>query len=267
MPTCIMNGRSFSIDIFESPLAAAWLKHNAGKPLIGKKQSFSIFKNLDNLYNTLTRSRPLWEKMGFKELIIDKRSQLLKQECLTNIHLKIVSTQRQFKKSTDFFNLNTANQWDQIHETLHDLEANIASTRLNFKLDDVDINHNSKVNEKYWDWEDRASPEEWARSTTFGRYHLELTSLELGRVPWECWTYAPENWHSEGYLSGNVNPGVLVGLVSHQQHSVPVEFETWSKKNGLPVIGPRIPLANFCTDEFLSVISELGEINSLIIQT
>jgi hypothetical protein len=267
MSTCIINGQSFSIDIFESPLSAAWLKHNAGKELIGKKESFSIFKNLDNLYTILTRYRPLWEKMGFEELIIDKRSQLLRQECLTNIHFKIVSTQRQFKKSTDFLNLNTAKQWDHIHEILHRLEADVASTKLNFNLDDVDIAHSSKVNEKYWDWGDRISPEEWARSTTFGRYHLELTFLELGRHPWECFSYAPENWQREGCLSGNVYPCVLVGLVSGLQHSVPVEFETWSKKNGLPVIGPRIPLANFCTDEFLSVISELGEINSLIVQT
>ena len=203
--------------------------------------------------------------MGFKELIIDERSQLLKQECLTKIHGKIVETQRQFKKSTDFLNLNTSGQWDHIHEILHHLEQNISSTRLDFHADDVDINHDSKVNEKYWDWEDRMTPQEWAVSTIFGRYHLELRSLELGRVPWECFSYAPQNWQSEGCLSGNVSPCVRVGLASCQQQSAPAEFMAWSKNNGLPVIGPVIPLANFRTDDFLTVISDLGETNSLII--
>ena len=265
MSTCIINGYSFDVNIFDSPLTSSWLERHAGKELIGRKKSFSIFENLDNLYNILTQYRSLWEKMGFKELVIDKRSQLLKQECLTNIHSKIVYTQRQFKKSTDFLNLNTAGQWDHVHEILHHLEHNISSTRLDFHADDVDIGHDTKVNEKYWGWGDRVSSQEWAVSTTFGRYHLELRSLELGRVPWECFSYAPENWQREGCLSGNVSPCVRVGLSSGQQQSAPAEFVAWSKNNGLPVIGPIIPLANFCTDDFLTVICDLGETNSLII--
>jgi hypothetical protein len=274
MSTCIINGHSFDIDIFDSPVTSLWLELNAGKELIGRKKyfpqgkrSFSIFKNLDNLYNLLTQYRPLWEKMRFKELIIDKRSQLLKRECLANIHLKMVAVQRQFKKSTNFLNLNTNGQWDYIYEILHLLEVDISSTDLNFDADDVDISHDSKIDEKYRDWGDHMSPEQWAVSTTFERYHLELKSVFLGRLPWECFSYAPENWQGEGCLGGNIPPCVHVRAVAGQQQSVPLEFAAWSKNNALPVIGPRIPLANFCTDEFLTVISDLGETNSLIIQT
>lgn len=263
MSFCVINDRRFEIDIVSSPISGAWLDLHGNKKLRLMKKF--QHEDLDRLYEILADHLLFWKKLKLDDLVIKDKSQLLRKKVLANIHNKIVKMQRVYKNSTDLFNANTGGDWNLLHDKLHELEGWIDDIKIKFNADISTGSHDALTNKKYWEWSDRITLNDWACSTTFLQSHLELVTTELGRVPWECFRHCPDNWEEEGSLSGNLVPVVDMSL-NRIKRSAPAEFVEWSKKNNLPIIGNRIPLANFRSDDFIDVMCGLDEDGWLMIE-
>jgi hypothetical protein len=260
LASCKINQKSFEIDVVSLPIADRWMELYRGVSI--SCVSAMDLADRDAVWSILERHRDLWPKIGLDLFCVSDPNDLMDQSCLADMHQKIVSMQRTYKKSTSVLDGKTNGDWSLLHHHLHSIEDTLLDSSWNFNGDGTARHSHDyeKMTDPYWDWETQFTPEQWSDSTTFSQHHLEIQINELGRTPWECFHMCPDKWTQEGSLVGNLMPAIRVRARQFTRSS-PIEYSQWCKNNQLPIIGHTVPLADFKSNNFLS---EIVKPNSII---
>lgn len=253
LATCKINQHSFEIELVSSKIADSWIDLYQGVSM--SCSSAVDLADRDAAWSILERHRDLWPKIGMDCLAKADPVKLLDQSYLGDMHKQMVIMQKNYKMSTSLLDSKTKGDWSRLHEHLHSIENTLVVSCWIFDGSGTarhTHDYERRMNNK-WNWEPQFTAEEWRDSTTFSHSHLEIVFTELGRYPWECFIMSPDNWEQEGSLAGNLLPTIKV-KPRRLTKSIPVNYSEWCKKNQIPVVGERIPLANFKSNDFLSEI-------------
>jgi len=181
---------------------------------------------IDKLYQLINTHRPLFAKLRLEFLTdISSLTELMRQQRLTDIHAGMVDLQKKHTGITDILTKNTQGGWENIHEHIHRLESQIRGNSMTF-MRTVGLNHDNTDTAPGWLWDNRFTAQEWADSTSFSTSDISMPTSELGRTPYEAFQFAPDNWRSEGSISGTIAPRVELqtGRRQHRlQHQQPID--------------------------------------------
>jgi hypothetical protein len=241
MSICFLNDKPYAINLAPTPMVKKWIESYAGKTFQIKKQIDASVCN--RLKKILQKHDTLFKKFN---LYFDNNS-LWQIETLANIHVQIVELQKLHKKSTDLLNKNTDGDWDLLHDLIHKQESLVKNRCMEFGLDNSEVIHNSGSQTENWSWESRLTQQQYHESASFERWHINLPTSELGRHPYECFTYSPNTWQREGSLLGQISRRLEVQL-EYKQGRPDAGYEEWCKAQDLPIIGNNFPLAKFVDD-------------------
>lgn len=259
MAICIINEKRFEIDLVNSPMINRWMDLYGG--IFISCRSPMDLSDRDAVWMILNRHQKLWNKFNLDQLIVSNPIELMNQSKLADIHEQVVQYQRKYKSITKILEGATKGDWTRLHECLHDFEKTLLDSRWVFdRANDAEHGHDLSRTADGWDWTPQFTPLEWHQSTSFSQHHLEIANTELGRTPLECFRMCSDRWSREGSLVGNLVPTIFV-RARRYSNSIPINYAEWCSQNQLPVIGPRIPLADFKSNDFLS---EIVKTNSII---
>ena len=145
-------------------------------------------------------------------------------------------------------NINTNNDWDYIHDYIHELEQSIRSNTAVFGHGEKLLNHDSEALAENWAWDPLMSMDDFYKSSDFDRFHINVPFTELGRHPYESFIFSPDTYKQEGSMLGRIGNSIEVQLV--KTHPRPEKgYEEWCQQNGLPCVGTHFPLANFVNEK------------------
>lgn len=248
MPTCYLDDDPHDIVLAGTPISDRWLELFAGQSLqINRPYDATT---IDNLYDLITTHRPLFSKLRLDFLTnISASTQLMHQRNLTDIHAGMVELQKKHRGITDILTKNTQGDWEAIHENIHILESKIRKDKMEF-MRTPGLQHDTTDISPGWRWDDQFTKTQWADSTSFTTSHLSIPTTELGRTPYEAFQFAPDQWQSEGSLNGVLAPRIDLRATGCQ-HRPDHGYEQWCERQGLPIIGEHLPMANFTNDDFL----------------
>jgi hypothetical protein len=257
MPTCYLDDSPHDIILVETPMSTEWLDRFAGETLnVNTPYDGSM---INKLYQMINTHRPLFSKLRLAFLTdVSSLTGLMHQQTLTNIHAGMVDIQKKHPKITDILSKNTKGGWENIHEHIHRLESQIRDTSITFTKT-TGILHDNTDTAPGWRWDNIFTAQEWAESTSFNTSHLSIPTTELGRTPYEAFQFAPDNWQSEGSISGTLAPRAEL-RTSTCRHRPDQGYEEWCDAQGIPVIGDRVPLANFCDATYLDHVPMVSTI-------
>lgn len=251
MAICYLDDNPYDIILTETPMSAEWMDRFAGESLqIDTPYDRST---IDKLYQLINTHRPLFAKLRLEFLTdISSLTELMRQQRLTDIHAGMVDLQKKHTGITDILTKNTQGGWENIHEHIHRLESQIRGNSMTF-MRTVGLNHDNTDTAPGWLWDNRFTAQEWADSTSFSTSDISMPTSELGRTPYEAFQFAPDNWRSEGSISGTIAPRVEL-QTGRRQHRPDQGYEEWCEAQGIPVIGDHLPLANFRDAAYLDQI-------------
>ena len=242
MATCIINNKEYEIELANTPFTAQWLEHNNNK-VLPVKVGYDTDTHTE-LSTLLNKHRNFFKKLKLTTLSEVQDDDLWNQQTLNDIHLEIVSFQKNHKTGTDLANRNTNYEWDYIHDYLHALETDIRHNTATFGHGEKSLGHDSKTLTQNWSWDPLMTANEFYESSSFDRYHFNVPFTELGRHPYEAFIYSPNTYHQEGSMIGQVGQNVEVQLVKTYP-SPEKGYQEWCDQNELPPAGTHFPLANF----------------------
>ena len=251
MPTCYLDDRPLPITLTETPMATEWLDRYAGETLhINTPYDATTVNTLHELIN---RHRPLFTKLRLAFLTdVTTREELMHQPRLADIHSGIVDLQKRHTGITDILARNTQGGWENIHEHIHLLESQISRTMIAFSRT-PGLDHANTDTAPAWQWHEQFTAEQWRASTSFDTSHITMATAELGRTPYEAFQFAPDRWHTEGSITGTLSPRLEL-RTRRAPHRADPGYEQWCEKQGIPVIGEHLPLANFQDEGYLDLI-------------
>ena len=93
----------------------------------------------EKLYKVLNLHKDFFKKIKLQSLSNVSENDLWDRKKLQELHLEIVTFQKKYKKSTEMVNINTNNNWDYIHDYIHELEQSIRSNTAVFGLSLIHI--------------------------------------------------------------------------------------------------------------------------------
>ena len=246
MSVCIINGKEYRIEIAKTPFATEWLRlfNNKSLPVKARYDTNAYEK----LYKVLNLHKDFFKKIKLQSLSNVSENDLWDRKKLQELHLEIVTFQKNYKKSTEMANINTNNDWDYIHDYIHELEQSIRSNTAVFGYGEKLLNHDSEALAENWAWDPLMSIDDFYKSSDFDRFHINVPFTELGRHPYESFIFSPDTYKQEGSMLGRIGNSIEVQLV--KTHPRPEKgYEEWCQQNGLPCIGTHFPLANFVNEK------------------
>lgn len=242
MSICIINDKEYEIEIAKTPFAQKWLKLFNNKTL-PTKASYNT-DAFDKLVKVINRHKNFFKKIKLDNLSGIQPDELWDRKKLQNLHLEIVLFQQKHKTGTDLANINTNNDWDYIHDYIHELEEAIRSNTAIFGLGEKSLLHDSKTLTENWSWEPLMEMQDFYKSSSFDRYHINVPFTELGRHPYECFLYSPDTYNQEGSMIGQIGQNIECQLINTYP-SPDKGYDKWCQQNNLPTVGTHFPLANF----------------------
>tara|TARA_B100001094_G_C18084347_1_gene746940 strand:- start:434 stop:1222 length:789 start_codon:yes stop_codon:yes gene_type:complete len=246
MSVCIINEKEYKIEIAKTPFATQWLRLFNNKSLPVK-----VGYNTDayeKLSKVLTSHKNFFKKIKLQALSNIKENDLWDRKKLQELHLEIVMLQKNYKKSTNLANINTNDDWDYMHDYLHELEQSIRNNMAVFGYGEKLLRHDSKALTENWSWEPLMSIDDFYKSSDFDRFHINVPFKELGRHPYESFIFSPDTYRQEGSMLGQIGNNIEVQLV--KTFPRPEKgYEEWCKQNNLPCVGTHFPLANFVNEK------------------
>jgi hypothetical protein len=257
MPVCYLDDNPYDIILVETPMSNKWMDSFAGETL--RLNTPYDRSTIDELYQLIITHKPLFAKLRLDFLTnITSKTELMHQQTLTDIHSSMVGLQKKHLRITDILVNNTKGGWENIHENIHRLEEQIRNTSMMF-VRNSGLLHDNTDTAPGWKWDNIFTAQEWADSTDFSTSNLSIPTMELGRTPYEAFLFAPDNWRSEGSISGTLAPRAVLST-SRSQRRPDQGYEEWCETQGIPVIGDHLPLANFRDASYLDQIPTVNTI-------
>jgi hypothetical protein len=250
MPVCIINSNEHQITLADTPFVSKWLDiyNNVDFKCVKKINK----KNALDICTILSKYQKVFQKFGLDFSEVNENT-IWNKELVSKTHCQIVQIQKKYKKSTDVLNLNTNNEWDLLHELLHEFENQLFEDQIEFSVVDLSLKHNAELQEKNWSWKAILTPQEFMDSSSFDQWHLNVPTAELGRHPYECFYYSPDTWDQEGTMLGQISPFIKAQI--NERHPSPDKgYHDWCKKINILPVGNNFPFARFKGDPPIELI-------------
>jgi len=250
MPICIVNGKEYQITLADTPFVNKWLE-------IYNDVEFKCVKKIDkdnalDICRIVSRHQKIFQKFGLDFSGINEKT-VWDKDIVSRTHCEIVKIQKKYKKSTNALNLNTNNDWNLLHEILHDFESQLFRDRIEFSVGDSSLNHDPDLQDENWSWKAILTTQEFMDSSSFDQWHLNVPIAELGRHPYECFCYSPDTWDQEGTMLGQISPFIKAQI--NERHPSPDKgYHDWCEKLNIPPVGNNFPLANFNGNPFVELV-------------
>jgi len=241
MAICIVDGKKYKITLADTPFVKKWLE-------IYNDVDFKCVKKINKsnavgICEIVSRHQKVFKKFDLDFSEINEKS-VWDKDLISKTHCKIVQIQKKYKKSTDILNLNTNNDWNLLHEILHEFENQLFADQLEFSVGDSSLKHDPDLQEKFWSWDEILTPQEFMDSSSFDKWNLNVPTAELGRHPYECFCYSPSTWDQEGTMLGQISP-FIKAQINQRQPSPDKGYYDWCEKLKILPVGNNFPLANF----------------------
>lgn len=250
MSICLINGKEYPIQLANTPFVKKWLE-------IYNDVEFKCVKKFDksnalDLCKLLSKHNKTFTKFNLDLPHLNEKT-VWNKDLISKIHCQIVGLQKKYKKSTNILNLNTNNDWNLIHEILHNFEDQLFKSQIKFSVGDYDLGHNPDQQEENWSWIPILTAQEFFDSSSFDQWHLNVPPAELGRHPYECFCHSPNTWNEEGSMLGQIS--LMVQAQLSKTFPLPNKgYYEWCKKLNILPVGNNFPLANFNEENVLSII-------------
>jgi hypothetical protein len=250
MSVCIIDDKEYPITLADTPFVQKWLE------IYDNVEFYCIKKfNKDNaleLCRLLSKHQKKIFKFGLDFSEINEKT-VWNKSLISKIHCQIVAVQKKYKKSTKMLNLNTNNDWNLIHEVLHNFEHQLLRDQIDYSVGNSELMHNPDLQQENFSWEPLLTPQQFYDSSSFDLWHLNVPTAELGRHPHECFCYSPDTWDNEGTMMGQISPRIKAQL--SKTYPCPDKgYYEWCKKLGILPVGNSFPLANFEKENIIELI-------------